>query len=363
MEENLFEFFFDENLMAGVYGASLVKSPAIEVEMIKFSKENEIRFANEEKKILVSPLLIPNQRVWRNNLQGYVFASEETIEKLQQNFAKNNYNHNSTIEHDGELIEDVFFFESWIIEDPENDKSNALGFKNLPKGTWMVSMKINNQEIWDNYIKTGEVLGLSIDAMLASRKVETKKIKQEMKKETMEEIIRLSIQKVALAFELNEYILEDGSSVFASSLEVGSIVTDKDGNALVDYEFTYEGKSYSTDEMGAIKELEVKEEEAPVEEPVVMAEGDVTVDTQVEAPMVDDKAVIVELEAKIKELEDKLAQVEIEKANLESKIVSNENDIVSFKNETASNKGIIDRPTIVETKPKSAIEAIRAALK
>ena len=188
-----------------------------------------------------------------------------------------------------------------------------------------------------------------------------------MKKETINEIIKLSIQKVAMAFELNEYILEDGTSIFASSLEVGSIVTDKDGNPLVDFEFTYEDKSYSTDEMGAIKELEVKEEEAPIEEVTVeMAEAPV-VDAPIEEAPVEtpseDAVKITELEAKVTELEKKVSELEIEITNLEAKVVSNENEVVSFKNETPSNIGIIDRPLIVENKPKSAIDVIRAALK
>ena len=371
MELPIFEFEFDEDT-EGVYAISLVSEPAIDVQMIRFSKDEEVinwKMASEEKHIVVSPVLIPNQKIYRKSIQGeagYVFASELTIERLSQNFFKQGYNFNSTLEHTTP-IEGVYFYQSWLVIDPENDTASAYGFTDLVKGTWFVAMKIENEEVWNEYIKTGKVTGLSMDALLKTRKVETKKIKQEMKKETINEIIKLSIQKVAMAFELNEYILEDGTSIFASSLEVGSIVTDKDGNPLVDFEFTYEDKSYSTDEMGAIKELEVKEEEAPIEEVTVeMAEAPV-VDAPIEEAPVEtpseDAVKITELEAKVTELEKKVSELEIEITNLEAKVVSNENEVVSFKNETPSNIGIIDRPLIVENKPKSAIDVIRAALK
>ena len=372
MELPIFEFEFDEDT-EGVFAISLVSEPAIDVQMIRFSKEEQVwKMASEEKRIVVSPVLIPNQKIYRHNIQGeagYVFASELTIEKLAQNFFKQGYNFNSTLEHTTP-IEGVYFYQSWLVIDPENDTANAYGFTDLVKGTWFVAMKIENDEVWNDFVKTGKVTGLSMDALLKTRKIETKKIKQEMKKEIINEIIKLSIQKVAMAFELNEYVLEDGTSIFASSLEVGSIVTDKEGNAIVDYEFTYDGKSYSTDEMGAIKELEVKEEEVTAPE-VEVEIAEVTIEEEVTTEEVkaeetpsEDAAKIAELEAMVSELEKKVADLETEITNLEAQVVSKENEVVSFKNETASNEGIIDRPLIVEqTKPKSAIDVIRAALK
>ena len=363
-----YEVIFKENETEGVYAISLVSEPAIDVQMIRFSKDEEVinwKMASEEKHIVVSPVLIPNQKIYRKSIQGeagYVFASELTIERLSQNFFKQGYNFNSTLEHTTP-IEGVYFYQSWLVIDPENDTASAYGFTDLVKGTWFVAMKIENEEVWNDFVKTGKVTGLSMDALLKTRKIETKKIKQEMKKETIKEIIRMSIQKVAMAFELNEYILEDGTVIFATSLEVGSIVTDKDGNPLVDFEFTYDGKSYSTDDMGAIKELEVKEEEAPIEEVIVEMEEVTAVDTPVETTS-EDAVKITALEAKVTELEAKVTELEIEITNLEAKVVSNENEVVSLKNETPSNIGIIDRPLIVEnTKPKSAIDVIRAALK
>ena len=42
----------------------------------------------------------------------------------------------------------------------------------MPKGTWMVSMKVDNDEIWSEYVKTGKVKGFSIEGYFAQKGVE-----------------------------------------------------------------------------------------------------------------------------------------------------------------------------------------------
>jgi hypothetical protein len=59
------------------------------------------------------------------------------------------------------MLEDMSVVESWIIEDVEKDKSKLYGF-DLPKGTWMISMKVNNDDVWQK-VKAGEVKGFSIE--------------------------------------------------------------------------------------------------------------------------------------------------------------------------------------------------------
>jgi hypothetical protein len=65
------------------------------------------------------------------------------------------------------MLEGMSVIESWIIEDEKKDKSNLYGF-NLPKGTWMISMKVNNDEIW-NKVKAGEVKGFSIEGYFVDK--------------------------------------------------------------------------------------------------------------------------------------------------------------------------------------------------
>jgi hypothetical protein len=379
-EENIFEFEFDVERMAGVFGVSLVLEPAIDIQMMRFNKEQvqEWKMASEEKRILTSPVLIPNQKIFRNNIQGkagYVFASADTIEKLQQNFAKQQYNHNSTIEHSTKLIEGVYFSESWIITDPKNDKANALGFGELPIGTWMMSMKVENDELWNDYIKTGKIGGFSIDGQLATKQINnnnTIKLKK-MNKQTIQDIIQMSIQNVALASDLKEFKISDSLSYFASDLNEGSIITDKDGNPVPNVEFEYEGQKYKTDDMGALVALPAEDapKDAPADAPAVEKLADVPAsgDTAPADSAPSDAPAapsIEELQAENEDLKKKIAELEVENANLQSQIVSSESDLVEFKANQPASLGIIDAPIEskkVSTKGMSKMEVIMNALK
>jgi hypothetical protein len=94
----------------------------------------------------------------------------------------------STLEHQAEL-HGLSVVESWIIEDEIHDKSRKYDM-NLPLGTWMVSMKVNNDDVWNNYVKTGKVKGFSIEGYftdkLAMQKIN--QIKETKAKQVLTEI-------------------------------------------------------------------------------------------------------------------------------------------------------------------------------
>jgi hypothetical protein len=48
------------------------------------------------------------------------------------------------------------------------DKSKKYGL-NAPVGTWMVSMKVNNEAIWNDFVKTGKVKGFSIEGYFSDK--------------------------------------------------------------------------------------------------------------------------------------------------------------------------------------------------
>jgi len=147
------------------------------VQFITLSQQKEIQLAtiNEEQRILLGAVLIPNQPIYRNQ-DGHEFNivfPAETIKQVQQNFSRQGYQNNSTIEHSGTQIEDVTFVETWIKMDEVHDKSVHYGF-NEPVGTWFAAMKVNNEDIWNNYVKTGKVKGFSIDGVFDMEKVNLK---------------------------------------------------------------------------------------------------------------------------------------------------------------------------------------------
>jgi hypothetical protein len=118
---------------------------------------------DSEKHMVLGPAMIPNMKIFRRDNQGnpyYVYFSEETIKMIASKYMKNKYTDNNDMMHDGEAVADVYVVESWIKES-NNDKSTDYGFKDLPIGTWFVSMKINNPEIWSK-VKDHELNGFSV---------------------------------------------------------------------------------------------------------------------------------------------------------------------------------------------------------
>ena len=174
-----YEAIFDTN-NKGVYSVSLVEEPAMEGDFIALSKETkvELKTVDEEQRILIGLVLEPNKDIYRNQ-GGEEFNlrfSEETIKDLSHNFFKQGYQTNSSIEHDKEIT-GVSFVESWIVEDSAIDKSANFGFS-YPKGSWVATMKVDDENVWKDYVKTGKVKGFSIDAFLTLKEVKLNKDKQ-----------------------------------------------------------------------------------------------------------------------------------------------------------------------------------------
>ena len=82
-------------------------------------------------------------------------------------YLQNGNQSNSTLEHDAQL-KDLTLVESWIVEDKEKDKTSLYGI-DVPVGTWMGSVKVENDEIWNDYVKTGKVKGFSIEGYFSDR--------------------------------------------------------------------------------------------------------------------------------------------------------------------------------------------------
>ena len=151
---------------------SLVSSPAIEQDFVYFGKEkNNLTFAkvDEEKRMVVSPALIPNNQIFRydpnTDSEYYVFFSKATVARAAELYLKHNNHHKATYEHQ-DRVSGVLTVESWIKEG-DMDKSKLYGY-NLPDGTWFVKMKINNDDLW-NKIKEGELKGLSIEGYFTDK--------------------------------------------------------------------------------------------------------------------------------------------------------------------------------------------------
>lgn len=232
-----YEVVFDKTKNKGVYGISLVHDPAMEGTFIALSKEdNKIKLAeiDKEQRILIGLVLEPNKPIYRNQdgEEFNIIFNEQTIKDLSQNFFMANNHKNSTIEHnDNQQLNGVTFYESWIVEDSKIDKSANFGMS-YPKGSWIATMKVDNDEIWNNYVKTGEVKGFSVDAMVNLKEIN---LKSEINMSNqLVELLKDLPNKIALALNPKDVEVVDEVVVSLGSVKSadGSVTIEYDGEQL-----------------------------------------------------------------------------------------------------------------------------------
>jgi len=172
---DIIEMFIDEDEeLGGINAISLVENPAIESDFLMLSKEVKLVEVDKEKRILLGAALIPDKAILRvkEGKEYHIFFSKSTVRKGSELFLKKGHQKESTLEH-ATKIEGITVVESWIVEDMEKDKSAYYGLS-VPVGTWMVSMKVDNEEIYQK-AKSGEIKGFSIEGFFADKAIEQSK--------------------------------------------------------------------------------------------------------------------------------------------------------------------------------------------
>ena len=137
--------------------------------------EGQFQFkALQDKYEIAGPLMVADKLIPRYDEEGnkyFVFFDAEGIKKLSYKLMTNKLIDSVNIEHDpNKSISDLTLVESWLVTDPENDKSNSYGYK-LTKGSWFGIYKVNSKEIWDKYIKTGLVKGFSVEGIFKDKTI------------------------------------------------------------------------------------------------------------------------------------------------------------------------------------------------
>jgi hypothetical protein len=150
----------------GKTALSWAESKINQVDKEKMSKQY-FQVDSEEKRIVLGPAMIPEQKIYRKDRMGnpyYVYFTSDTIKMIADKYMRNQYTRNNDLMHDGTAVPDVYVSESWIKED-SNDKSVKYGYSDLPVGTWFVSMKVaktpEGDKVW-NMVKEGKLNGFSV---------------------------------------------------------------------------------------------------------------------------------------------------------------------------------------------------------
>lgn len=205
------------------YAISMVEAPAIESDFVALAEQKEekqqVFLESNERHMVYGAALIPEKDIYRNNgeQEFYISFTKESIEKMSQDFMKEYRQHEVKTDHE-DVANEVCVVESWLVEDSYKDKANALGI-NVPEGTWMVGMKVNNIETWER-VKAGELKGFSVESMLTLEEF-SKQNDNNMNIETNDMNFWNKMKEVlAEVFSKKEEVVEEPQEIEPTNIEL-----------------------------------------------------------------------------------------------------------------------------------------------
>lgn len=150
----------------GCYTVSLVEHPAVEVDFLKFDKDEPIQLQfNDEKHIITGIALRADYPIYRNSAnygEHYVVFTKETIRHIVEKYSKYGFNNFVNIEHnENNYVDNIIMLESYIVDKERG--INPIEF-DASDGSWIVSYKVNDITLWDK-IKNGDVKGFSVEGL------------------------------------------------------------------------------------------------------------------------------------------------------------------------------------------------------
>lgn len=370
----------------GLVGVSFVDYPAIQRDFIAFNdKEIRVYFSSEEKKEVVSPILIPDQLLYRES-QGrpyYIRWKADMIAKVAERFILNGFFNNVSLQHEwfnaydtdkkyeDTLLKDVSTLRVWITEDENDDLYTLYGYKveDVPLGSLAIHYKVCNAELWAK-IKSGEVKGLSIEGFIHQKlaqnnKLDMKKLDFDKKKLSLLEKLVCFLNEVSEeAAQIEEVVATDETESGKVSVKYYTsdddyievdpegYATGGDGQAVKGGEYMLnDGNILVIDEDGKFVETKKAEEtsvEEPIEAPIAEEEQKPTEEEEKEEEQCNEEVLPT-----AEETEQQMAEVEINGevfkvdqavadyiATLEEKVNEKEEEVLQLKAVTPSAKPV-----------------------
>jgi hypothetical protein len=270
-----------EELEQGIDATALVENPAIQRNWMAFKEHKDFKFKthNEEKRILAGALMVADFPMYRNmnGKEFFVKFSSETIEQLADRMVLNNKLTAFNFEHDSKKELADMHIQQFFIINTELGVNTPIGFEELPNGSLFAFVKVNNEQVWNDYVKTGIVKGFSIEGNFATKEeFSEQQIINELEKinkidnmsDALKKLNELT-DKLKAKFssepeppkdpikdepvKMAEAMLTDGTKVmYEGELAEGTIVLLEDGTAAPDGEHTFEDGTVISIEGGQV---------------------------------------------------------------------------------------------------------------
>lgn len=233
----------------GIEQIAFTDSPAVKVKGLAFSNVEKRFFSDNLKYRVTAPAMIPMEIYRRDDESGdyYVQFTEETIEQIYVKFMRDLQNRNVfNLEHDKEQSVPAYILESWIVENPKQDKAFTTYNIDVPKGTLMLTAQVTDTDYYNELVKNEQV-GFSIEGFLGMK-------------------LSKHINRYNMNFPDGEHLIEGKIYV----VKDGEVIEVKEVEEVEMAEVTEEVTEEVAMEDTAVTEEEVVEEEVETEE-VAMA--------------------------------------------------------------------------------------------
>jgi hypothetical protein len=172
----IFRFIVGEDDEAQLEAVAFVDTPAIEMNWQAFNNKQYSFKAEVEKRIISGPLMVADLPIYRRTKEEgeyYGVFQKEDIYNLRNKFFKQGKSNLVNEMHDSnKMIDGVYMIESFLI-DKERGINAPKGYE-LTDGSWFGSYKIDNDEIWNDFIKSGEFKGFSVEGLFKTVKIDEK---------------------------------------------------------------------------------------------------------------------------------------------------------------------------------------------
>lgn len=201
------EYSDGENL--GIEMIAFTNLPAIKVKGMAFGSEKRLMFADDVKYRITAPAMIPMDIYRKSDGDGeyYVQFTEEVIEQIHTKFMADLRNRDIfNLEHDTEKKVPAYILETWIVDNPKQDKAYSTFGIEVPKGTLMVTAQVTDADYFAELVANDQV-GFSIEGFLGLKLSEQIKLNN-MKLPDGEHLIKDKI-----------YVVKDGEVVEIKEVE------------------------------------------------------------------------------------------------------------------------------------------------
>lgn len=285
MELQVIELTIDDIELDRVEAIAFVDNPAIQRNWMAFNADDnkyQFKTADEEKRIVAGPLMVADMPIYRNyeGKEFFVKFSSSTIEQIVNKFMKEGrINAFNKMHNEADKLDGVYLQQSFII-DSTKGINTPMGFEEMADGSWFGFVKIDNDHVWSDYVKTGQLKGFSVEGNFSEKnkfqsnnimtKIEqfmeklSKKLFSEEEKPAEETTTELAMGSAKLT---------DGTVVkWEGELAEGIPVMLEDGSAAPDGEHTFEDGTVIAVEGGICTAVKKPEGESEMAAPQVNEE-------------------------------------------------------------------------------------------